>query len=122
MTGKRSNPVRTVLVITVGLIIIFLATKKPWTIKAAVVIGLAGFFSDYLAIKIDWLWMKLSWLLSKIVPNLILSAVFFLLLTPVAFLAKIFSDKNPLHLKNTAGSLFTDSNKTFSKESFEKPW
>ncbi len=86
------------------------------------IVGALGLVSGYLAKKIDFLWMKLAWLLSLIVPNILLSVIFYLFLTPIAFLSRAFGDKNPLSLKNTKDSLFKESNKEFDKASFEKPW
>lgn len=118
----KSDPKQTILVITVGMIVVHLITKQMWALQAAVLIGLAGLFSDYLAEKIDWLWMKLTWVLSKIVPNILLSLVFFVFLTPIAFFSRIFGDKNQLSIKNTSSSLFKAYDKKMDKASFEKPW
>ena len=118
----KSDPKQTILVITVGMIVVHLITKQMWALQAAVLIGLAGLFSDYLAEKIDWLWMKLTWVLSKIVPNILLSLVFFVFLTPIAFFSRIFGEKNQLSIKNTSSSLFKVYDKKMDKASFEKPW
>jgi hypothetical protein len=60
--------------------------------------------------------------LSLIIPNILLSAIFFFILFPLSVLSKIFGEKDPLHLKNSSGSLFKDKNKIFDKKSFEHPW
>jgi hypothetical protein len=75
-----------------------------------------------LAKKIDYLWMKLTWVLSMIVPNVLLSVIFYLFLTPIALLSRIFGKKNQLTLKNTKDSLFKENTKKFEKSSFEKTW
>ena len=118
----KSDPVKTVLVITVGMLAIFIATQWQPALIISMVIGIAGIFSQYLAFKIDYLWMKLTWILSLIVPNILLSLVFYLILTPIALLSRVFSKKNELSLKNTSPSLFKEYNKTFTKESFKNPW
>jgi hypothetical protein len=122
MKNIKSNPSKTVLTIAAGFILVYLVTKLKWAISVAFIIALAGIFSDYLSKKIDFLWMKLVWLLSLIVPNIILGLIFFLFLFPVSFLSKIFGRKDPLHLKNNGESLYINSNKEFSRTSFEKPW
>jgi|688.fasta_scaffold133913_4 hypothetical protein len=118
----KSDPKTTILVITLGMLVVYLVFRKDWALMAALGVGVAGLFSDFLAEKIDWLWMKLTWVLSMIVPNILLSAVFYVFLTPVALLSRVFGAKNQLSLKNTAPSLFKDHNKPFDKPSFEKPW
>jgi len=119
---KHSDPIKTILVICLGMIAIYFITKWKWALSIAFIVGLVGAFSNYLAIKIDFLWMRLSWIMSFIVPNILLSVVFFFVLTPLAFLSKLFGKKNQLNLKNINTSLFKDSNKNFDKSSFEHPW
>ncbi len=122
MKRGKSEPIKTVLTITLGFLLLFIATKWKWTLTVSVLIGLAGLFSTYLAKKIDFLWMKLAYLLSLIVPNIVFSLIFYFILFPVSILAKIAGQKNKLLLKNKYTSTFIETNKTFSKESFEKPW
>lgn len=118
----KSEPIKTVLVITVGMMVVFLITKLPWTLYISLSVGMLGVLSDYLAKKIDYVWMKLTWVLSFVMPNILLSVVFYVFLTPIALLSRIFGEKNPLSLKNTSDTLFKNSNKKFDKTSFEKPW
>ncbi len=119
---QKTDPIKTVLVITVGMLIVFALTQWKWAFNAAVIIGLLGLLSSYIAKQIDFLWMKLAWVLSLIVPNILLSVIFYLLLTPIALLSRLFGEKNQLNLKNKTDSLFKDYNKEFDKPSFEKPW
>lgn len=119
---SKSEPLKTVLVITIGLLVIYVLKSWSWALICAMAVAILGLLSPFLAIKIDFLWMKLAWLLSLVVPNILLSAIFFLVLTPIAFFSKIFGEKNPLFLKNTEKSLFIERNKTFEKSTFEKPW
>lgn len=118
----KNNPTKTVLTISVGLIVVYLFTKVKWVLDISLVIGLIGVFSTYLSKKIDFLWMKLAWVLSKIIPNIVLGIVFYLFLFPLSVLSKLFIGKDILNLKNTSTSIFKTSNKNFEKVSFEKPW
>ncbi|MFA5322437.1 MAG: hypothetical protein WC373_07150 [Smithella sp.] len=122
MKKQNTDPTKTVLTISVGLMVLYLITKWDWTILTALAIGLAGIFSTYLSGKIDYLWMKLAWLLGLIIPNILLAIIFFFLLFPVALLARLFGKTDPLDLKNTSASTFKNVNKKFNKASFEKPW
>ena len=122
MQNHKSEPVKTCLTIAVGFIVVFLSTKGLWALYIALVIGLIGMFSDYLSQKIDYLWMKLTWVLSLIVPKILLGAVFYLFLFPISVLSKLFGKRDPLLLKNGVKSTFVEKNKAFSKQDFEKPW
>jgi hypothetical protein len=118
----KSDPTKTILVITVGFLVIYFFSGFKWSLYTAIIVGVLGLLSDLLAKKIDYLWMKLTWVLSMIVPNVLLSVIFYLFLTPIALLSRIFGKKNQLTLKNTKDSLFKENTKKFEKSSFEKTW
>ena len=122
MKNLKSEPIKTCLTIAVGFIVVFLATKAHWAIYVSLIVGAIGLFSDYLSQKIDFLWLKLTWVLSLIVPNILLGAIFYLFLFPISLLSKVFKKDDPLLLKNTKSSTFTTEHKEFGKASFEKPW
>lgn len=122
MKPKESNPTQTVLTITVGFLVIYAFTKIPGFFYTSLIVGILGLLSNYLARKIDYLWMKLTWLLSLIMPNVILSVVFFIFLVPIAFLSRLFQKEDQLHLKNNSTTLFKTVNRTYEPASFEKPW
>jgi hypothetical protein len=116
------QPFKTVLTICGGLLVISLLTKMYAILFIVAFLFIVSFFSKSFASLIDQLWMKLSLILSKIVPPILLTIIFYVFLTPIAILSRIFGEKNPLHLKNKDESLFITVNKSFEKSSFEKPW
>jgi hypothetical protein len=122
MKKPNSNPVKTILAISLGLIVVYLITKKQWVLSVSFVVGLIGILSDFLSQKIDFVWMKISWLLSLIVPNIVLSLIFYLLLFPISLLAKLFGEKDTLRLKNNSKTNFIDFKGSFDKSSFERTW
>jgi hypothetical protein len=122
MKNFKSEPVKTCLTIAMGFVVVYLATKWNGALLVSLGVGGIGMFSEYLSKKVDFLWMKLTWVLSLIVPNILLGAVFYLFLFPISILAKIFSKKDPLLLKNSQNSTYVLSNKAFGKQHFEKPW
>lgn len=120
MKKQKTTPFRTVLTITVGFSIIYLATEMRWALITAICVGLVGVFSKFLSEQIDFLWNKLSWVLSLIVPNIILSIVFYLFLFPIALLSKLFGKKDPMLLKNRRESMFDDVDRKFDQKYFER--
>ncbi len=117
-----SNPRITVLVITAGFAIIFLLTNAYWALWIGLVVGVLGGLSGFLARKIEWAWMKLAWLLSFVVPKILLTAIFFLVLCPLAGLSRTFGTRDPLLLQNNSKSTFKSVDKVFDAESLENPW
>ena len=120
MSSKTISPFRTVLTITVGFLVVFIIIKQLWALYAALSVGLIGVFSTFLSQQIDFIWTKLSWLLSLIVPNIILTLIFYFFLFPISLLARIFRKNDPMSLKNNRTSLFIESKKTFEPTSFER--
>lgn len=101
---------------------LYVFSKQIVFLYIALGVGILGAMSTYLAEKIDWLWTKIGWVLSFIVPNIIMTIVFYLVLTPIAFLSRLFGKKDVMDLRNTQESLWKSKGTSFSKESFEKPW
>lgn len=122
MKKIKSDPIKTILTISVGFLIVYLATDWRWAIIVSLVVGLIGMFSPYLSRKVDYLWMKLSYLLGLIVPNILLGIIFYLFLFPISVLSKLFGKKDPLFLTNRQNSTYVTASKRFDKSSFEKPW
>lgn len=118
----KSNPSKTVLTISIGFTILFWIYKFQWMLTFAVIIGLIGIFSDYLSLLIEKAWMKLAFILSLIVPNIILGIVFFIFLLPLSWLSKLFRKEDTLQLKNRMLSVYKEKNKTYDKAHFENMW
>ena len=118
---KKDTSKSTILIITLGFVIISLMFNQKWAIYTALIIGILGAASDWAAIKIEWLWFKLAHILGKIVPTILLTAIFYLILFPVSLFSKLFTN-DPLLLKNNYTTTFKDITKMDVKKSMEKTW
>jgi hypothetical protein len=118
---KTDTSKSTILVITLGFLILFLLFKQQWAIYTALIIGLTGTLSNWAAYKIELLWFKLSHVLSKIIPSILLATIFYLFLFPISLISKLFT-KDPLLIKNNYNSTFKDVLKIEIKKSMEKTW
>ena len=122
MKPLKSDPAKTMLTITTGFLVMYVIMKHPWMLKVAVICGLVGVLSTFLSAKVEWLWMKLINILGLIMPNVMLTLVFYIFLFPFAMLAKIFGSTDALKLKNNSPSVYRESNKHYTAASFERPW
>ena len=122
MKVTKTNAVKTVLTISIGFSIIYILINAKWALYTSVSVGVLGLLSNRIAQGIDFLWMKLAKVLSYIVPNILLSIIFYLFLFPIAILSKIFNSKNALHLKNTSDTIWVDKENVMTKDSLEKMW
>ena len=119
---KELTPSKTVLTIVIGFLVIYAVTHFTWALWVAIVVGALGLLSSFLAQKIQNLWMGLSTVLSYIIPPILLSIIFYILLFPIALLSRLFGEKDPLQLRKTDKSLFKTVDKEFTKDTFEKTW
>lgn len=121
MKKLKTNTDKSILTIVVGLTLISILSEVNEFLYAAVIIGGVSLVSVSLSKWIEKLWMCLANVLSYIIPNIILTLLFYLVLTPLAYLSRL-GNKNPLQLKNTEGSMFKDRITEFQPTDFDKMW
>ena len=98
----------------------FLESKNIFYVS--LILSGLGVLSIRLSEIIEKLWFKLSYLLSQTIPNILLSVIFFLILTPIALLSRLFKSQTEFISKNNQNSMFRIKNKSFNKESFKRAW
>jgi hypothetical protein len=112
----------TVLVITVGCLILHLVFKGRVFLYCAVVIGLAGVLSVYLSEKIDWVWGKLSFIMGEISNRVLLTVIFLLVVTPVGLVRRLRKKNSLTYFDKSATSNFSGRDHTFGKKDLENTW
>ncbi len=119
---EKQSPYKTVLLLaTVGMCFYFFNNKILF-LYLSCSLGVLSLLSLKLANSIHWLWVKFAWVLSLIVPKIILGLVFYLVLTPLAWLSKRMNASDPLQLKRREGTIYRQVDKVFEKADFNKPW
>jgi hypothetical protein len=119
---RESEIYKTLLVICAGFIVLYLSFHSVYFLYIGLGIAIISFLSAYAAQLISGLWMKLGVALSYIIPPIIMTLLFFLILTPMAVLQKLFKKNKSFPFTNDSKSTFIEANKLFSKAQFEKPW
>lgn len=129
----KQNIHKTILVIVVGLITLsyvfqYLDNKSlefisglPLLISIASAIGLLSLLSNKMANAIVWLWEKLAQILGFINTRILLTALFYVFLVPIAAISRLFS-KDPMKLKNPKGTVFVTRNHTYTAKDLENMW
>jgi multisubunit Na+/H+ antiporter MnhF subunit len=119
------NPARakeTVLVITVGFMVLYLVFRSKVFIDIALVIGVVGILSNYLSERIDWVWSKLSTILAVLSNTLLLTLVFVLVLTPMAVVRRLRRKDAMTRFDPAATSNFVTRDHTFVSKDLEQTW
>jgi len=74
------------------------------------------------AAEITFWWLRFSAILSGVTNRIILTLLFFLILTPIALVYRLFN-KDPLNLeRDDSGSFYSERNHTYLKNDLEKMW
>ena len=117
---KKDKSKSTVLTICMGFLLIYLFTDSQLFLYISLAVGILG-LSDYMSRLIDKGWMGLSKLLSYIVPNILLTLVFYLILFPFALINKLVQD-DPLLLSSDHNTYWVEDEEPTDPKSFEKSW
>lgn len=124
--ATREKELETILTLCVALVVVYFITKKQhaYWLTASIILGLIGMFSKFLTAKISWAWLKLGEMMGAVMSKVILSAVFFVFLLPVALLARIFSkSKSSLQLTRTGqGSYYFTRNHPYESKDLKNIW
>ena len=95
-------------------------TVGLWFIGIAVVVGAIGLTGTRLALPFYWTWLGIAWVMGNIMSRAIITAIYFLILTPMSLLNKIVGrDKLQLKKRQT-DSYWTDISLPKEIEKYER--
>jgi hypothetical protein len=120
---QHAPELETLGVLAAFFLILNVVTHRQAFVYAALALLLVALFVKPLAQIISRSWMRFAEVLGTFNSKLILTLVFYLFLTPLALLYRIFN-KNPLSLNHgqEAGSCFVTRDHVYSRADFEKMW
>lgn len=120
---ERILELETLAVLAAFSLIINISTGHRAFIWLALACLLTSLFVKSLARVITRLWMQFGVFIGAFNNRLILTAVYFIVLTPVALLSRLFT-RNPLIIKPDRGrnSYYYDRNHTFTRSDLKKLW
>jgi hypothetical protein len=120
-TANKEEIRKAQLVIVTGLLLLYFLFKKAFLLNISLILGLIFLFIPLIGNWIVSLWSKLAEVLGWINSRILLSIVYFIFLVPVSIFFKLFN-KNPLSLKKTPSSLYTERNYTYTSKDLENIW
>lgn len=118
----KSNSSLTLLTIIFGLLLFNYFLENEIIFYVCLFLSGIGVLSHKISIIIEKIWFKVSYILSQIIPNILLSLIFFSILTPIALLSKLFNSQTNFNSNNNQKTTFITQNKSFDKNSFERAW
>jgi energy-coupling factor transporter transmembrane protein EcfT len=124
-SASRKHPpeLETLGVLAAFFLILNVISHRQSFVYAALGLLLVALFVKPLARIISRAWMKFAEVLGAFNSRLILTLVFYLFLTPLAMLYRLFN-KNPMNLKTgpEAVSLYVVRDHVYSGDDFDKMW
>jgi hypothetical protein len=121
----KSNPYQTILVIVTGFILLafVFSSIEKYLYFLALIVATLSLISHAIRDSMVWGWEKFSHAVGWFNAKVLLSIVFFLFLTPIALLSRIFRKKDTLMLKRPPdNSAFVERNHAFTSRDLENPW
>jgi len=123
MKQDRKKNLEAVLAIVFALLLLFwIFDFSKWVVFAAMLISilslLFGFFTDFLGT----LWLGFAKGLGFVMGKIILTTVFYLFLTPLALVSKLFRKDTLLLNKKGRKSFYVERNYSFSPKDIENMW
>ena len=88
---------------------------RIWSLIISIVFLILGLLNSKILLPLNKIWFKFGILLGKIISPLIMGLIFFVVVTPIALLMRLF-DKDLLNLKfNKSKSYWIEKNEPKSK-------
>lgn len=96
--------------------------KTIWFLYISLGVGVLSLISETFGDLILKGWFKIAMVLGWINTRIILGLVFFVFLTPFAWLQKLFVRKNFLSLKDKESTVYHTRNHQYKPEDFDNIW
>lgn len=125
---NKEEKTKSLLVMVVGFLVLYFIAGYFWEkeIKTFLyisgAIGVLSLMSETISNLILKVWFKIAMVLGWINTRIILGLVFFVFLTPFAWLQRLFVRKNYLSLKNSESTVFHTRNHQYKPEDFDNIW
>ncbi len=119
---QRKEHIETLLGIAAGMILFFLVSRRVELLYIGLGISLLGLFSPFLARYIHLGWTGFAKVMGFINGHIILTVIFFLVLTPLALIRRLGS-KDLLQLrKKPSGSYYATRDHKYTARDLKNPW
>ena len=120
---NRIDTFKTINVLALAFLLGYLVLSIKWLLWMALLLSLGNAFESRVTAWIAEYWMKFAAVIGNFNSKIILSIMFFIILTPIAFVYRFLNRDLVDHFRaNKRQSYFDDINKPFAKSDFEKLW
>ena len=121
MAANKKPSYEAPLAVVTLLLLIYWFYRIDWLIPTALILALAVLLFKPVARALNFAWERLIAAIGWINSRVLLGTIFFILLTPMAWLARLFRG-DQLGLKNKSDSFFEVREHSFEPKDLENPW
>jgi len=119
----RLGTVKTINILILAVLIAYLIFGAAWLVWLAALLALGNACESRITAALARGWLKFAEALGAFNSRVILTLTFYLILTPLAFVYRIFNRQLVEHFRaNKRQSYFEDLNKQYTPGDFEKSW
>lgn len=120
---KIKKDILSIISIIIGFILLFFFFRWEGFLWISGLIGIPSLLSPYLRSQVLKGWFKIGYIIGLINSRIILGIIFFLILTPISWLSRLFSgDKMQLKKGVNKESYFKIRNHLYTSQDFENLW
>ncbi len=112
----------TLVVLALAALVFHLWLGPAWLLYLATALLILAIIPNPLATLITKGWLKFSELLGAVMSRIVMTVIFFLFLTPLAALYRLFNRAAADHFHKKGTTYWRTVEEKFTKESFERPW
>ena len=119
----RIDTLKTNTVLTLAFLVAYLIFGATWLLWIALLLAVGNVLESRATTLIAYYWIRFASFLGVFNTRILLAAMFFVILTPIALLYRLFNrEAVDRFRKNSQSSYFEDVRKSSSREDFEKLW
>ncbi len=121
--NKRAQSIETALVITAGLLALYFWLHNSWFLRGAMLVSAIGVLWPWAANLLHQGWMLLAQALGWFNSRVLLSILFFAILTPLAWLSRLFGGSSVELKRKPAGeTYYAKRDHAYTKADLENLW
>ncbi|MBF0515645.1 MAG: hypothetical protein HQK97_00815 [Nitrospirae bacterium] len=122
MTTKIDTQ-KTINVLVLAAMAGFILLGRGWLLWTAFVLMALNVFVEPIARPIAAAWMRFAEVVGAVNSKILLAIAFYLVLTPLSVLYRVFNKELVLHFKGKGReTLFDDVKEAYSKKTFQRQW
>lgn len=121
MIIERKKSLETIVVLMGALLVFYFIFHVELLLYISLGLAVLSIISGWLTDRLAWLWLEMAEGIGYVVSRILLTIIFYLVLTPLGLLSRLFTKDN-LQLKGNRSSYFIERNHRFKPEDLENIW